>query len=98
MPALVVDIVRRVSFETGVTAPMILGDLRERKTSRARFAVYWVARRALGRSLPQIGAALNSRDHTTILHGLGRAEVMRDSDPAFRLLTDRLLTEFQGDA
>lgn len=52
----------------------MLGTGRARQPSRSRQAL-WVELRALGWSLPEIGAVMN-RDHTTVLYGI-RAAVGR---------------------
>lgn len=57
---------------------------------QARFAVIWVARNTTDLSFPQIAAALNGRDHSTIMHALARAEQMRAADDDFRAVTNRL--------
>ncbi|MES2987653.1 MAG: helix-turn-helix domain-containing protein [Pseudomonadota bacterium] len=90
MPDLLVrDIVRRVAYETGLTFAELIGACRSKRMARARFAVMWLASRHAGKSTTDIGRAL-CRDHTTVIHGLIRAKEYRASDPAFRLLTDKL--------
>lgn len=70
---------------------VILGADRSRPAARARYAVFYVARTGLGKSSTEIGRAVGGRDHTTVLHGLKRAEQMRASDAEFRAATDELL-------
>jgi chromosomal replication initiator protein len=43
-----------------------------------------------GMSLPQIGRAIGDRDHTTVMHACRRAKALRETDPAFKALCDRL--------
>lgn len=57
----------------------------------ARFAAYWVANEVLDYSLVRIGQALGGRDHTTIKHGIERANEMRSSDAQFRRATDAIV-------
>jgi len=61
-------VMERISRATGVSIFDITG---QRKTVRIAFArqavMYWCVRRT-GKSLPQIGAALD-RDHTSVIHG-----------------------------
>jgi chromosomal replication initiation ATPase DnaA len=85
------EIVVEAAFQVGVTVAGVLSDNRAKPLVRARFAAAWAARHALGYSHARIGAGLGRRDHTTILGALRRAEQMREKDPAFRRLTDRLL-------
>lgn len=49
----------------------------------ARYAVYWLARHATVRSLPAIGRFLN-RDHSTITHGVRRAEELMARHPEYK--------------
>lgn len=86
-------ITRAVAFNTGLSIDDILSHSREARLARARAAVYWLARHLTAQSISQIGRFFG-RDHSTILTALGRAEGFRDEDPAFRLLTDRLLAAF----
>lgn len=65
---------------------------------RARWAVAWAAFRGTGYSYPRIARELGGRDHTTIMHGVKRADELRAQDPVFRALTDELLTTLEGDA
>lgn len=57
---------------TRVSRARLRSQSRERSIARARWAVM-VALRQLGLSLPEIGAALGGRHHTTILHGIRSA-------------------------
>lgn len=83
------------AFETGLAVDDILGDSRLAKLVRARAAIAWVAKLALGRSLGQIGLLLGNRHHTTVINLLRKAESLRGRDPAFVLLTDRLLDRIE---
>lgn len=88
--------VRQITAEVaevfGVSAIDIAGEGRTRPIARARFATAWLARNRLGYSFSRIGKALN-RDHTSILHGIGRCEELRTNDLEFRMLTDQLIGE-----
>lgn len=93
-----VDIAQLVlfaSFHTGAAATDIYGPARDKAACRARMAVVWVARAALRLSFPRIGTRLK-RDHSSIQNAFRRAEHFRDHDPAFRMLTDRMLRHFQA--
>lgn len=90
----VADVVTWIAFQTGVSAAEITGQRRLFAIARARFAVYWLGVHALQRSLPEIGRRLSHRDHTTVLHGLRRAAELRETDPAFRMMTDKGLRHF----
>lgn len=89
------DIIDQVDFEMGVRRVDLLSADRSASLFRARAAVCWLARELTPASLPQIGAILGGRDHSSILHACRRAADMRDRDPAFRRLTDRLTRHFR---
>lgn len=75
LPTRIMKIVEAVAEEHDVTVGQLLGQSRQRKHVRARWAV-WAILDAEGKSLTQIGNYFN-RDHTTILHGLGRLSRQR---------------------
>jgi hypothetical protein len=86
----IVAAVARV-FET--MSHEIAGPRRFAECVRPRFAVAWILRFRLGRSLARIGEAIG-RDHTVARHGLARAEALiaGDADFARRLReTERVL-------
>jgi len=89
------DIIDQVDYEMGVQRCDLLGSDRSPGLFRARAAVCWLARRLTAASLPQIGAILGGRHHTSVLHACRRAADLRDSDPAFRRLTDCLVRHFR---
>ncbi|MDH7971755.1 helix-turn-helix domain-containing protein [Sphingomonas sp. AR_OL41] len=96
-PGEALSIVNAVAFEMGLRAEAILHRSdRAQKLVRARAAAAWLARRGTTHSLPKIGAALGGRDHTMILYLVAKAEGLRDTDPAFRMVTDRLLVRLGG--
>ncbi len=57
---------------------------------RLRAAAAWAARQSAGLSFPEIGRALAAGIIQPVMHGFCRAEEMRDLDPTFLALTDRL--------
>jgi len=79
--------------ETGVTRHDIIGQYRNKKIVLARHLAMWLARYGTHKSLPQIGREMGHRDHTTVASALERINTVRSSDPSFRALSDRLLTE-----
>lgn len=91
---LVADVVRRVSFETGIAVAAIAGRDNTAPALRARCAVALLARQLCGKSMPQIGIVLDHRDHSTILNALRKAERFMASDPAFRMLIKRVADHF----
>jgi len=63
---------------------------------RARRAVAWLAYRLTGKGRKVIADVLH-RDPSTIHHMLWRADEMRETDLAFRALTDRLFEHYSGE-
>lgn len=92
----IVAIVKAVADETGLSVTAMLDRHRRQCLVRARAAAAWVARRTTAHSLPKIGAAIGGRDHTMALYLVTKAEGLRGTDAAFRLLTDRLFAQFEG--
>lgn len=76
------EIARAVCAAFGVEEERLRGSLRLRPFVRARQAFMLLARRE-AYSFPQIGRFLNRRDHTTVMHGCGRARKLMAEEPAF---------------
>lgn len=90
------EILERVSLEMGVTVAEIRAPGRDMRGIRARRAIAWLAYRLTGKGRQVIGDVIH-RDKATIHHSLWRAEEMREADPAFRTLTDRLFEHYSGE-
>lgn len=90
----VADIVNQVAYEMGLHRCDLCSADRRQELFRARAAICWLARRLTRVSLPQIGGHLGGRHHSTVLSACRRAADMRESDPAFRRLTDRIRDHF----
>lgn len=88
----IMEIVRRVSYEMGLPVDAVMGHCRQRPLVRARAAIAWLALRFETASCCGIGRRLG-RHHTSILHLIAKAEKLRLTDPAFRMVTDRILHE-----
>ena len=58
----------------------VMGPGHKRAYCRARWAVMLVAYRQLNYSSPDIGQRLGGRDHSTVLHGLKRAQALWNED------------------
>lgn len=89
------DVLKRVSFETGVSVPTILGPLRVKAAVRARTAAVWAASELLGRNQSAIGRQMD-RDSTTIGEAVRRGQRWIATDPAFVMLTKKLRDHFEG--
>jgi hypothetical protein len=61
----------------------LIGAGRARRLALPRFAFYRAVRDTLGLSLPAIGRAMGGRDHTSVIHGLRRADEFLKRDPDF---------------
>lgn len=88
--AVMTAIVRAAAFDVGVPASLVYSGLQRKAVVRARFAAIWAIRHATRASLPTIATHLGYTHHSQVLYALGRAELMRDRDAAFHLLTTRL--------
>ncbi|MBK5957423.1 hypothetical protein CCR97_04260 [Rhodoplanes elegans] len=76
-------IVNAVAWAFDVPAHMIAYNRRAKEYVTARQAVCWLARELTPLSMPEIGRRLGDRDHTTILHAIGRAQGRLDTDDDF---------------
>jgi chromosomal replication initiation ATPase DnaA len=90
----VIAIVRYAAFQMGLRASDIRGQSRAAPHFRARCAVCWTARQIGKTSLSTMGAVLDGRDHTSALNAIRRGEQLREHDPAFRMLTNKMLDHF----
>lgn len=91
---LLATMVRHAGSLTGIPAGEMLTG-KKRGHCQARFAVMHVARETLGYSTTRIANAMRFADHTTVINGLRRAQQLRESDPMFRVLVERLLATFR---
>jgi chromosomal replication initiator protein len=91
----VTDIIDQVCYEMGLHRCDVCGTGRAARLFRARAAICWLSRRLTPLSYPHIGARLGGRDHSSVMGACRRAADMRDRDPAFSRLTNRMLTHFR---
>lgn len=71
-----------VQDEFDVEALDLISARRARRVARPRQVAMWLARKLTTLSLPQIAAHLGGRDHTTVMHGIGRIDdLMREDRP-----------------
>ena len=85
------------AYQMGLRAADIRGPSQERRYCRARTAVIWCVRQTTALSYYQIGQRMLGRHYTVIGRAARRADNLRKTDPAFFLLTDRILANFEGD-
>lgn len=65
-------IIDATAEEFGITRTDILGMSRRREYVEPRQIAYALGHDMAGLSLPDVGRAMNGRDHTTVLHGVRR--------------------------
>ena len=80
------QIVEEVAHHFGVGIPALLGRNRSQAVARPRQIAMYLIREETGASLPQIGALLGGRDHTTVLYGCDRIANLIEED--FRLRSE----------
>ena len=83
------DLLRIAAAYTGIPVPAIAGPGRSADVVRARHAITLVAWES-GRPLAAIAAALKRKDHSTLVSGRDRAQVLMACDEAFRAMVEHL--------
>jgi chromosomal replication initiator protein len=78
------QIVMAVGLHYGLSPKDLTGKRRAARINHARQVAMYVARELTDLSLPQIGAGLGGRSHTTILHGYNKVADLMTEDPLFR--------------
>lgn len=86
------DIVLVGSEMFNIHPDVIYGDNRTAFICRARFGIY-MALHLRGASKTQVGRIMR-RDHSTIIHGLTRAERMMEKDDAFKRVVNGLVNMY----
>ncbi len=76
-----------------------LADLQSKKRSRSialpRQVCMYLARNFTRHSLEEIGGYFGGRDHTTVLHANRAVDALRENDPQFRAMLERLSQHVQ---
>jgi len=81
-----------------LTVDDLTGPRRTKKIAVARQQAMYLAREATEASLPQIGAIMGGRDHTTVMHGCAKIAELLESDEEIRQEIKQLrLRLFEGD-
>lgn len=78
------QIVEGVADHFSLKVPALQGRSRSRAIARPRQIAMYLIREETGASLPQIGAMLGGRDHSTILYGCDRIADLIEEDAAIR--------------
>lgn len=79
------QIIAEVCDAHGITRDDLFSDQIDRNYSRARQEAYYRMRTELGLSYPRIAALMGRKDHTTVIHGIGRYYQSRFCDPNIQL-------------
>ena len=77
----IIDIVCRYY---NVTADVMISSSRKSTIAHPRQVAMYLSRTETDASLPQIGAQMGPRDHTTVLHGAEKIKSLVDIDPQLR--------------
>ncbi|MCZ7544847.1 MAG: chromosomal replication initiator protein DnaA [Anaerolineae bacterium] len=78
------QVVEAVAQYYEVEMKALIGRSRARAVALPRQVAMFLARHETGASLPQIGAALGGRDHTTVMHGCDKIATMAEEDEQLR--------------
>jgi chromosomal replication initiator protein len=78
------EIVKTVANFYNVTTDELRGPRRTRRIAQPRQVVMYLIREETDASLPQIGAELGGRDHTTVLYGYERVRARMEQDDQFK--------------
>ncbi len=75
------EIIETVAAHFGIEISALEGRTRSRDVARPRQIAMYLIREETGESLPQIGAMLGGRDHTTVLYGCERiADLIEENE------------------
>ncbi len=91
------DIIKAVSSFYGVSPEELKGSRRTRTIAQPRQIAMYLMREETDASLPQIGAELGGRDHTTILYGYERVRARLEQDDQFKRELMLLKSQLYGD-
>ncbi len=78
------EIIGTIAVYYGVSKDEICGKRRSRRVAEPRQIAMYLLREETHASLPQIGAELGGRDHTTILYGYQRVRARLEQDDQFK--------------
>lgn len=92
----VVDVIRAVAAQSGLTIGDLQSQARPRAIAWPRQRAMYVAHKVTGRPLSIISRQFGDRHHTTVMHGCRRVAERIAVDPTERALVDDLLSRFSG--
>jgi chromosomal replication initiator protein len=76
------DIMKRVATFYHIKVSDLKSAKRVKTVSQPRQIAMYLARKLTQLSFPEIGSAFGGKDHTTIMHGVGKIEKLLTQDPA----------------
>lgn len=86
-----------ISGLTGLSVLELKSHRRNRELVRGRAIFYWAARRLTSKTFPQIGRFCGNRDHSTVMHGIGRVDDNRSYyEPELTLLVRTVFSATEG--
>ena len=91
------DIVGTVASFYNVSVEEIRSPSRTRRVAQPRQIVMYLMREETDASLPQIGAELGGRDHTTVLYGYERVRARLEQDDQFKRELMALKSQLYGE-
>ena len=77
------EIQKKVSEHYQIRVSDMHSPKRVRSVARPRQVAMYLSKLLTTKSLPEIGRKFGGRDHTTVLHAIGKVEELTQSDPSF---------------
>ncbi len=77
------EIQRKVADHYRIRFNEMTSQRRARNIARPRQVAMYLAKQLTSRSLPDIGKRFGDRDHTTVMHAVGRVAALMEADAAF---------------
>jgi chromosomal replication initiator protein len=87
-----------VAEQCGVDEEQLLGRSRRQEIALARQVAMYLMREETQASLPQIGAVLGGRDHTTVMHGHAKIVKLLQMDESIRRMIAAMRAELHNGA
>jgi len=89
-------ILKNVIEEFGFNETELKGKKRTQKLALARQTSMFLIRDLLNLSLSEIGEFFGGKDHTTVIHAIGKIERLRKTDPEFHQRLERITNRISG--
>ncbi len=75
------DVVKAICMFYNIKSTQLKGPKRDASLVKARQVCMYLLHKELGLTLMDVGGILGGRDHTTIMHGVGKIERLVENDP-----------------